>query len=81
MRHTCLLQVQHTEAEWKSILTSGQYRVLRRSGTELPWSSPLEHVSHSLLFLQFLHRQTLQIVISSTSHQGVVSKCFSLVIV
>ncbi|KAL3162231.1 hypothetical protein ABBQ32_009931 [Trebouxia sp. C0010 RCD-2024] len=36
-------EVQHGDAEWKSILTSGQYRVLRRSGTELPWSSPLEH--------------------------------------
>ena len=44
----CLLQVHHTDAEWKSMLSPGQYRVLRRSGTELPRSSPLDHASHQL---------------------------------
>lgn len=51
MPHQCkhtdrqvLSQVHHTEAEWKSILSPGQYRVLRQSGTELPLSSPLDHV-------------------------------------
>ena len=43
-----LSQVHHTEAEWKSLLSPGQYRVLRQSGTELPLSSPLDHVRPSL---------------------------------
>lgn len=60
-----MLQVQHGDAEWKSILTSGQYRVLRRSGTELPWSSPLEHVSYPILVIQSVHSHTLQVVVSS----------------
>lgn len=41
----CLLQVHRTDAEWKSMLSSGQYRVLRQSSTELPLSSPLDHAS------------------------------------
>ncbi len=40
-----IVQVHHTDTEWKSILSPGQYRVLRQSGTELPLSSPLDHVS------------------------------------
>lgn len=43
-----MVQVHHTAAEWKSLLNSGQYRVLRQSGTELPLSSPLDHVRSSL---------------------------------
>lgn len=35
--------VSHTDAEWKALLTPQQYRVLRRAGTELPYSSPLNH--------------------------------------
>ena len=38
--------MHHTDAEWKSLLSPGQYRVLRNSGTELPLSSPLDHASH-----------------------------------
>lgn len=30
-----------TDAEWKNRLTDGQYKVLRRSATEAPFSSPL----------------------------------------
>ena len=35
--------VTHTDAEWRKLLTSAQYAVLRRSGTEMPYSSPLDH--------------------------------------
>lgn len=29
-------RVVHTDEEWRSLLSSGQYRILRRAGTELP---------------------------------------------
>jgi peptide-methionine (R)-S-oxide reductase len=34
-------EVTHTDAEWKQLLTSDQYDVLRKAGTEMPYSSPL----------------------------------------
>ena len=33
--------VSHTDDEWRRLLTAAQYDVLRDSGTESPWSSPL----------------------------------------
>jgi peptide-methionine (R)-S-oxide reductase len=36
-------EVQHTEAQWRSLLTPAQFDVLRREGTEAPYSSPLDH--------------------------------------
>ncbi|OZI30528.1 peptide-methionine (R)-S-oxide reductase [Bordetella genomosp. 10] len=33
--------VTHTDAEWRAMLTGPQYAVLRREGTERPYSSPL----------------------------------------
>jgi peptide-methionine (R)-S-oxide reductase len=35
--------VTHTDAEWRRLLTSDQYAVLRQSATEPPFSSPLLH--------------------------------------
>jgi peptide-methionine (R)-S-oxide reductase len=35
-------EVTHTEAEWKKLLTPEQFEVLRKEGTERPFTSPLE---------------------------------------
>ncbi|HTH99273.1 MAG TPA: peptide-methionine (R)-S-oxide reductase MsrB [Stellaceae bacterium] len=33
--------VKHTAAEWRKLLTSHQYSILREAGTEYPFTSPL----------------------------------------
>lgn len=38
---TSIKKIVKTDAEWKKILTPEQYRILRRSGTERAFSSPL----------------------------------------
>jgi peptide-methionine (R)-S-oxide reductase len=35
------LQVRHSEEEWLQLLGPKSYNILRKEGTELPWSSPL----------------------------------------
>ena len=35
--------VATTDADWKKILTPEQYYILREKGTEIPFSSPLDH--------------------------------------
>jgi peptide-methionine (R)-S-oxide reductase len=34
-------EIEKTDAEWRAQLTPEQYDILRREGTERPWSSPL----------------------------------------
>ncbi len=36
-------EVSHTDAEWRTLLTPVQYSILRQSGTERPFTSPLLH--------------------------------------
>jgi peptide-methionine (R)-S-oxide reductase len=36
-------EVTHTDAQWRELLTPGQYAVLRKAGTERPFSSALNH--------------------------------------
>ena len=43
-------KVSKTEKEWKEILTSDQYYILRLAGTERPFSSPLNKVYSSGTF-------------------------------
>jgi peptide-methionine (R)-S-oxide reductase len=43
-------KVIKTDAEWKSMLTPEQYDVLRRKGTEAPYSSPLNDVHDKGIF-------------------------------
>jgi peptide-methionine (R)-S-oxide reductase len=43
-------KVIKTDAEWKRILTSDQYDVTRKKGTEPPFTSPLNHIHQQGIF-------------------------------
>jgi peptide-methionine (R)-S-oxide reductase len=43
-------EVTHTEADWKKMLTSDQFGVLRQAGTERPFSSPLDKEKRTGVF-------------------------------
>jgi peptide-methionine (R)-S-oxide reductase len=34
-------EVTHTDAEWRKLLSPSEYNILRRQGTEVPFTSPL----------------------------------------
>jgi peptide-methionine (R)-S-oxide reductase len=38
---TGTFEIEHSDAEWRRLLTPAQYSVLRRQGTEIPYTSPL----------------------------------------
>ena len=40
-------EVQHSDAEWRRLLTGMQYEVLRHGATERPYSSPLNDEHHA----------------------------------
>lgn len=43
-------EVTRTDADWQKSLTPAQYRVLRKAGTESPYSSPLDKEKRSGVF-------------------------------
>jgi peptide-methionine (R)-S-oxide reductase len=44
-------EVTHTDAEWRKLLSSDQYAVLRQEATEPPFSSPLLHEARKGTFV------------------------------
>jgi peptide-methionine (R)-S-oxide reductase len=42
--------VVHTDAEWRATLTADQYAILRKDGTERPFTSPLLHEERKGIF-------------------------------
>jgi peptide-methionine (R)-S-oxide reductase len=44
-------EVAHSDAEWKNLLTPEQFSVLRKAGTERPYSSPLNHEKRAGTFV------------------------------
>jgi peptide-methionine (R)-S-oxide reductase len=43
-------EVTHSDAEWRKLLTPVQYDILRQSGTERPFASPLLHEERRGIF-------------------------------
>ena len=43
--------VEHSDAEWRALLTPAQYNVLRQEGTERPYSSPLNDEHRQGMFV------------------------------
>jgi peptide-methionine (R)-S-oxide reductase len=49
-RHDAAFEVTKTDEEWKAELPRDRYAVLRRAGTEPPWSGELLHVDGEGIF-------------------------------
>jgi peptide-methionine (R)-S-oxide reductase len=45
-----VFEVAHSDAEWRQLLTPERYAVLRQSGTERPFTSPLNHEKRAGIF-------------------------------
>ncbi len=43
--------VEHSDAEWRKILTGDQYDILRQKGTEPPFSSPFHNLHDKVVFV------------------------------
>ena len=43
-------EVTHSDAEWRKLLSNSQYHVLRKAGTEPPFSSPLDKEKRAGVF-------------------------------
>jgi peptide-methionine (R)-S-oxide reductase len=43
--------IQHSDAQWRALLSPASYQVLRQAGTEVPFSSPLLNEHRAGLFL------------------------------
>ena len=43
-------EVAHSDAQWRKLLGPAQFDVLRRQGTEAPFSSPLDHETRAGLY-------------------------------
>lgn len=46
-----IAKISKTDAEWKKLLTPAQCDVLRRDGTEAPFTSPLDHEKRSGMYV------------------------------
>lgn len=44
-------EVTHSDAEWRALLNPAQYKVLRKAGTEYPFSSPLDREKRAGVFV------------------------------
>ena len=49
-REETVFDVTKTDQEWKDLLPADRYAVLRRAGTEAPWSGDLLHVDGDGVF-------------------------------
>lgn len=43
-------EIEHTDEQWRTLLTAEQYEVLRQEATERPFSSPLNHEKRAGIF-------------------------------